>query len=69
MTVDDIINYGDSMLAIGKTRGLPMRARIVGSEPNALAPGRTIKLGWAADGCACPGSALECPEHDSGAPY
>jgi putative spermidine/putrescine transport system ATP-binding protein len=48
MTIDDIINYGDSLLAIGKTCGLPIRARVVGSEPNALAPGRTIKLGWAA---------------------
>jgi ABC-type Fe3+/spermidine/putrescine transport system ATPase subunit len=48
MTIDDIINYGDSLLAIGKTCGLPIRARVVGSEPNALGPGRTIKLGWAA---------------------
>ena len=48
MAVDDIINYGDSLLAIGKTHGLPIRARIVGREPNALHSGQTIKLGWAA---------------------
>jgi putative spermidine/putrescine transport system ATP-binding protein len=48
MTVDDIINYGDSLLAIGKTHGLPIRARIVGREPDLLRPGQTIKLGWAA---------------------
>ena len=46
MTVDDIINYGNSILAIGKTHGLPLRARIVGSEPDALGPGMTVKLAW-----------------------
>jgi ABC-type Fe3+/spermidine/putrescine transport system ATPase subunit len=46
--VEDIINYGDSLIAIGKTHGLPIRARIVGGDPNALASGQTIKLGWAA---------------------
>ena len=29
MTVDDIINYGDSILVLGKTRGLPLRARLM----------------------------------------
>ena len=48
MTIDDVINYGDSLLAIGKTRGLPIRARVVGSEANALTAGQTIKLGWSA---------------------
>ena len=37
MTIDDIINYGDSILAIGETHGLPLRARIFGSESRALA--------------------------------
>jgi len=35
LVVDDIINYGDSILVIGKTRGLPLRARIVGGDPEA----------------------------------
>jgi hypothetical protein len=48
MTVDDVINYGDSLLAIGTTRGLPIRARIGGSGGNAPSPGQTIRLGWAA---------------------
>ena len=26
MTVDDVINYGNSLLVIGKTHGLPLRA-------------------------------------------
>jgi putative spermidine/putrescine transport system ATP-binding protein len=47
MMVDDIINYGDSILAIGTTHGLPLRARVVGSAPDALRRGMTIKLGWA----------------------
>jgi putative spermidine/putrescine transport system ATP-binding protein len=48
MTVDDVINYGDSLLAIGNTHGLPIRARIGGSGANAPSPGQTIRLGWAA---------------------
>jgi putative spermidine/putrescine transport system ATP-binding protein len=48
VTVEDIINYGDSLIAIGETHGLPVRARIVGGDPNALSSGQTIKLGWAA---------------------
>jgi putative spermidine/putrescine transport system ATP-binding protein len=47
MTVDDIINYGDSILVIGKTHGLPLRARIVGQAPDALRPGTTLRLAWA----------------------
>jgi putative spermidine/putrescine transport system ATP-binding protein len=46
MTVDDIINYGDSILAIGKTHGLPLRARIGGGALDALGPGMTVKLTW-----------------------
>jgi ABC-type Fe3+/spermidine/putrescine transport system ATPase subunit len=47
-SIDDVINYGDSLLAIGKTRGLPIRARIAGRQANALTAGQTIKLGWSA---------------------
>ena len=47
MTVDDIIHYGDSVLAIGKTHGLPLRARIVGSERDTLRRGLTLRLAWA----------------------
>jgi putative spermidine/putrescine transport system ATP-binding protein len=46
MTVDDIINYGDSILAIGKTHGLPLRARIAGNVPDAVHPGSNVKLAW-----------------------
>jgi putative spermidine/putrescine transport system ATP-binding protein len=47
LVVDDIINYGDSILVIGKTRGLPLRARLVGGNPEVLRPGVTLPLAWA----------------------
>ena len=46
MTVDDIINYGDSMLAIGKTHGLPLRARLGSHTSEIPQPGSTLRLGW-----------------------
>jgi putative spermidine/putrescine transport system ATP-binding protein len=46
MTIDDIINYGDCILAIGTTHGRPLRARIFGSEPEALRRGMNVKLAW-----------------------
>jgi len=48
MTVDDAINYGDAVLAIGKTKGLPLRARLPGPPPDPLRRGETIRLGWSA---------------------
>jgi putative spermidine/putrescine transport system ATP-binding protein len=47
MTVDDVINYGDSILAIGKTHGLPLRARIGGGASDIPQPGSTLRLAWA----------------------
>jgi putative spermidine/putrescine transport system ATP-binding protein len=47
MTVDDIINYGDSILAIGKTKGLPLRARIGSGATDIPQPGSTLRLAWA----------------------
>ena len=47
MTVDDVINYGDSLLVIGKTHGFPLRARMVGGAADGLQPGATLELGWA----------------------
>ena len=47
MILDDIINYGDSILAIGKTRGLPLRARLVHGASDVLQPGAVLKLAWA----------------------
>jgi putative spermidine/putrescine transport system ATP-binding protein len=47
MIVDEVINYGDSILVIGRTHGLPLRARMFGSDPDALIRGSTIRLCWA----------------------
>jgi len=47
MTVDDVINYGDSILVIGKTRGLPLRARLMGTEFKTPVPGSVVQLTWA----------------------
>jgi putative spermidine/putrescine transport system ATP-binding protein len=46
MAIDDIINYGDSILAIGTTHGLPLRARIGGGMPEVLRRGSTLRLAW-----------------------
>ena len=36
MTVDEIINYGDFILVIGTTKGLTLRARLVGNDAETL---------------------------------
>jgi putative spermidine/putrescine transport system ATP-binding protein len=46
MAIDDLINYGDSILVIGTTHGLPLRARLVGVAPDALRRGATLRLAW-----------------------
>jgi putative spermidine/putrescine transport system ATP-binding protein len=48
MTVEDAINYGDSILVIGTTHGLPLRARLVGHAPDMLPRGATLRLAWSA---------------------
>jgi ABC-type Fe3+/spermidine/putrescine transport system ATPase subunit len=46
MTIEDVINHGDSMLVIGNTHGLSVRARLVGGKPDSLQPGATLPLAW-----------------------
>jgi putative spermidine/putrescine transport system ATP-binding protein len=46
MTVEEIINYGDSVLVIGNTRGLPLRARLVGQDADALRRGKSVTMAW-----------------------
>ena len=46
MVVDEVINFGDSILAIGKASGLPLRARIAGIGPEAVRHGATVSLYW-----------------------
>jgi putative spermidine/putrescine transport system ATP-binding protein len=45
MVVEDVINYGESILVIGTTNGLPLRARLVGAAV-AIAPGANVRLAW-----------------------
>jgi len=47
MTVDETINYGDSILVIGTTGGQPLRARLVGTRPDMQRPGASLRLAWA----------------------
>jgi putative spermidine/putrescine transport system ATP-binding protein len=47
LIVADTINYGDSVLVIGKTRGLALRVRLSSKEGAALRPGAALPLAWA----------------------
>jgi hypothetical protein len=46
MIVDDVINYGESLLVIGKTHGLPVRARLLGAQADAAVAGSVLRLAW-----------------------
>ena len=46
MTVDEVINYGDSLLVIGTTHGMPLRARMVGAAADMPRRGMNVKLYW-----------------------
>jgi putative spermidine/putrescine transport system ATP-binding protein len=46
MQVDTIVNYGDSVLAIGTAAGRPLRMRIAGTPPAALQEGARLTVGW-----------------------
>ena len=48
LVVDDTINHGDSVLVLGRAQGVMLRARVLGGDGAALAPGTAIRLGWAA---------------------
>jgi putative spermidine/putrescine transport system ATP-binding protein len=47
VTVDDVIHHGDYILVIGKTHGLPLRARILGSEHGLPLRGSMVQFAWA----------------------
>ncbi len=46
MMVETVVNYGDSVLAIGKTGNRPIRMRIAGGPPAELQEGATLTVGW-----------------------
>jgi putative spermidine/putrescine transport system ATP-binding protein len=47
VTVDEVIHHGDYVLVIGKTHGLPLRARILGSEHGLPLRGSMVQFTWA----------------------
>jgi putative spermidine/putrescine transport system ATP-binding protein len=47
MTVEAIVNYGDSILAIGTAGGRPLRMRVAGAPPASLREGAQVTVGWA----------------------
>jgi putative spermidine/putrescine transport system ATP-binding protein len=46
MVIDETINYGDSVLAIGTSNGLPLRARQPGRDGETMRRGETVTLYW-----------------------
>jgi hypothetical protein len=46
MIIDEVINYGDSLLAIGTAYGKPLRARLVGGTSDMLQRGAALRLAW-----------------------
>ncbi|MFN0305987.1 MAG: ABC transporter ATP-binding protein [Burkholderiales bacterium] len=46
MAVETLINYGESILAIGTVSGRIFRVRIAGQAPVALREGASIPVGW-----------------------
>lgn len=46
LTIDTIVDYGDTVLAIGRVGDHPMRMRTVGNPPKSLQEGATLTVGW-----------------------
>ena len=46
MVIDETINYGDAVLAIGTSHGVALRARQAGSDGEAMRRGATVTLYW-----------------------
>ncbi len=46
MQVGTIVNYGDSVLALGSVNDRPLRVRIAGTPPEALREGARVTVGW-----------------------
>jgi len=46
MKIAVIVNYGDSVLVIGDTRGHPVRMRLAGTPPDPIREGATLTIAW-----------------------
>ncbi|MCC7045926.1 MAG: ABC transporter ATP-binding protein [Alphaproteobacteria bacterium] len=47
MVVGGTVNYGDSLLLIGKMGEVPLRVRVSGAQSSAIEEGAVISVGWA----------------------
>ncbi len=46
MMVDGTVNYGDSVLIIGRLKNLPLRVRVPGVQAGTVASGDSLRIGW-----------------------
>lgn len=46
MTIESTINYGDSILLVGKIGSMPLRVRSSGRRSSDVRPGQIIRVGW-----------------------
>jgi putative spermidine/putrescine transport system ATP-binding protein len=45
-TVEGTVNYGDSVILIGKAGGIPLRVRVSSARYGSLREGSTLRVGW-----------------------
>jgi putative spermidine/putrescine transport system ATP-binding protein len=49
LAVEEVVQFGDSALVIGRAGGVALRARIPGRDAQGIAPGAQLPLCWRAD--------------------
>ncbi len=49
LDVEDVVQFGDSALVIGKAGGVALRARLGGRQAQGITPGSRVALGWSPD--------------------
>jgi len=47
-TIEGTVNYGDSVLLIGKAGTVPLRVRVSSAQHGSLREGSTLRVGWSA---------------------
>jgi len=46
LAIEEVVQFGDSALLIGRSNGVPIRARIAGRDAQGMAPGAQVPLAW-----------------------
>ena len=49
MVIDSITNYGDSLMAVGRSNNYPICIKISGETPSSVVEGAKVRVGWAPD--------------------